>query len=286
MVKRGRGSNKPTPFVKWAGGKGQLLAQFEALFPADFDGYIEPFAGGGAVFFHLYNHGRLNGRATLSDSCWELMNCYRVIRDEVEALIAQLKRHELHRLSEEYFYEVRSWDRRPDFARRSAVERAARTIFLNRTCYNGLYRVNSRGQFNVPHGRYRNPVVCDEANLRAVSRALQGVELRDEGFERCVEWARPGDFVYLDPPYHPLSSTASFTAYTHDSFGPQDQERLAAVFRRLDARGCRVMLSNSRTPFVCELYAGYRQKIVTARRPINSRASGRGEIEEIVVLNW
>ncbi len=273
-------------FVKWAGGKSQLLEQFGPLFPARFNRYIEPFVGGGAVFFHLYNQGRIGNGAILNDLNQELMNCYEVIRDRVEELIEELRRHEPHKTEKSYFYEIRGWDRKPGFKERSPVEQAARTIFLNRTCYNGLYRVNSRSQFNVPFGSYKNPTICDEDNLRAVSQALQGVELRSEDFERCVEWAGPGDFLYLDPPYHPLSDTASFTSYTSDDFGEDDQRRLAEVFRQLDQKGCIVMLSNSYTPLIKELYADYRREIVNAIRAISCKGDGRGSIPEFVILNY
>ena len=275
-----------TPFVKWAGGKSQLLEQFEPLFPAQFKKYIEPFVGGGAVFFHLYNQGRIGDGVILNDLNEELMNCYKVIRDQVDELIQELRRHEPHKTEKSYFYKIRSWDRKPDFKERNPVERAARTIFLNRTCYNGLYRVNSRGQFNVPFGSYKNPTICDEDNLRAVSQALQGVELRSEDFEHCVKWAGPGDFLYLDPPYYPLSETASFTSYTRDDFGKADQIRLAEVFRKLDRKGCLVMLSNSYTSFVRQLYADYRQVVVTATRAISCRGDGRSAIPELVILNY
>lgn len=275
-----------TPFVKWAGGKGQLLEQFEPFFPARFHRYVEPFVGGGAVFFHIYNQGRIDDGVILNDLNEELMTCYEVIRDQVDELIEELRRHEAHKTDKSYFYEVRRWDRKPGFNERSSVERAARTIFLNRTCYNGLYRVNSRGQFNVPFGSYKNPTICDEDNLRAVSQVLQRVELRSEDFGRCVEWAGPGDFLYLDPPYHPLSETASFTSYTKDDFGEADQTRLATVFSQLDEMGCQVMLSNSYTPLIRELYDGYRQEVVTAIRAISCKGDGRGGIRELVVLNY
>lgn len=276
------------PFVKWAGGKGQLLGQFEPLFPLHFNRYVEPFVGGGAVFFRLYNQGRIGDGAILNDLNEELMTCYEVIRDRVADLIEELRRHESYKTDKDYFYKVRGWDRKPDFHERSSVERAARTILLNRTCYNGLYRVNSRGQFNVPFGSYKNPTICDEDNLRAVSQALQGVELYSEDFEECVDWAEPGDFVYLDPPYHPLSETASFTSYTRDDFEKADQIRLEEVFHQLDEIGCLVMLSNSDTPFIRKLYDGYgyRRKEVIARRAISCKGDGRGGVSELVVLNY
>jgi DNA adenine methylase len=276
----------PSPFVKWAGGKGQLLSQFEPFVPARFERYIEPFVGGGAVFFHLHTLGRLAGKTiVLMDHLEELITCYRVVQTQVEALLTELERHEPYKQDPQYFYQMRAWDREPGYGQRSDVERAARTLFLNHTCYNGLYRVNRRGQFNVPFGRYRNPTIADAGNLRAVSQALQGVALLAGDFTRCREWAGPGDFVYLDPPYHPLSATASFTSYTSANFGLADQQRLAGLFRELDRRGCQVMLSNSCTDLVCQLYAGYEQIPVQAIRAISSKGNERGAIHELLVMN-
>ncbi len=284
--KRPASEQPPSPFVKWAGGKGQLLAQFAPYFPARFRQYIEPFVGGGAVFFYLYNQGWLAGRSVvLIDRLEELINCYTVIQNQVADLIAELQRHEPHKREQSYFYEIRNWDRDPGYHRRSDVERAARFLFLNHTCYNGLYRVNRRGWFNVPFGRYRNPTLGDADNLRAVSRALQGVRLLTGDFERCLEFAAAGDFVYLDPPYHPLSDTASFTGYTAADFGTADQRRLADLFRELDRRGCQVMLSNSCTGLIQELYAGYEQVRVQATRAIAARGDRRGAIPELLVMN-
>jgi DNA adenine methylase len=263
-----------------------LLSQFEPYFPNHFRGYVEPFVGGGAVFFHLYQQGQLHGKpVVLMDRLDELINAYRVIQGHVEDLIEELQRHEPHKLDADYFYEVRKWDRAPDWSRRSKVEQAARFIFLNHTCYNGLYRVNRRGLFNVPFGRYRNPTICDADNLRAVSRALQGVTLLSGDFERCLDFAESGDLIYLDPPYHPLSDTAHFTSYTSDDFGIEDQRRLADLFRELDHRGCSVMLSNSYTGLIRELYDGYEQVQVRAVRAISSKGNKRGAIPELLVVN-
>ena len=278
---------KPSPVVKWAGGKSRLLAQFEPFFPAQFRRYVEPFVGGAAVFFHLFRQGRLAGSdALLVDSLEELISCYRVVQSRVEDLIAELQRHEPHKHDGAYFYQVRAWDRAPGYAQRDEIERAARFLFLNRTCYNGLYRVNRRGEFNVPFGRYDNPNVCPAGNLRAASRALQGVTLLAGDFTRCLETAAPGDFVYLDPPYDPLSDTANFTSYTSKDFGAGDQRRLADLFRELDRRGCQVMLSNSSTHLIRELYGGYRQVVVQANRVISSKANARGAIPELLVMNY
>jgi DNA adenine methylase len=214
------------------------------------------------------------------------MNCYKVIREHVEKLIEELRRHEPHKTDEDYFYKIRRWDRQPSFDERSSVERAARIIFLNRTCYNGLYRVNSKGQFNVPFGRYKNPRICDEKKLRAVSQALQEVELYSDDFEKCLDNTKRGDFVYLDPPYHPLSETSSFTSYTKEDFTEEDQMRLADAYAHLDEKGCLVMLSNSYTSFIRDLYNEYTQEPVGARRAINSNGDKRNEISELVILNY
>lgn len=276
----------PSPFIKWAGGKTQLIPQYESYFPARFGRYIEPFVGGGAIFFYLRRQGRLAGKpAILMDHLEELINCYRVIQNDLECLLKELKQHENHKLSRDYFYEVRDWDRQPGYVQRSDVQRAARFIFLNHTCYNGLYRVNRRGQFNVPMGRHRNPTIRNVENLRAVGDALQDVSLLVDDFERCLELAQPGDLIYLDPPYQPLPDTPSFTSYTSTDFDTHDQQRLAVLFRELDRRGCQVMLSNSSTDLIRELYADYQQIPVHATRAISSKGDERGSIPELLVVN-
>jgi DNA adenine methylase len=273
------------PFLKWAGGKSQLLYQYEPYFPKDhMRGYYEPFVGSGAVFFHL--RGReLFETYYLSEINVELLNCYRIVRDRVEDLIKLLAEHKT-RHNHEYYYFVRNRDRDSMWSHASPVERAARMIYLNKTCYNGLWRVNQQGHFNVPMGRYKNPDIVNEDRLRAASRALQGVELAAEDFELVIRRASHGDFVYFDPPYFPLSETSNFTSYARDDFGEYEQRKLALVFSEMDRRGCRVMLSNSDTPFVRELYQNYRIETVTARRVINSAKSKRGAISEVVVLNY
>lgn len=274
------------PFLKWAGGKSSLLTQYEAIFPAGGVGtYYEPFVGSGAVFFHLRNRGLVRG-ARLSDINAELINIYCVVRDQPDALIERLAHHRRHH-SRWYYYHLRERDREPGWAQSAGrVERAARMLYLNKTCYNGLWRVNSRGEFNVPMGRYNSPRILDEPRLRAASRALQRVDLAAVPFDEAVEEAGPGSFVYFDPPYVPLSATSSFTSYTAGGFGYEEQGRLAAVFRALDRRGARVMLSNSDHPLVHDLYRGFRIERVRARRHINSRANGRGAISEVVVVNY
>lgn len=262
------------PFFKWAGGKGQLLQQYSPLLPTRWRTYFEPFLGGGAVFFHLQSRP-----AVLSDVNEELINAYAVVRDKVDELIAALR---VHRNERAYYYSVRAW--KPETL--PPVERAARLIFLNRTCFNGLYRVNKKGEFNVPFGRYLNPTICDEPGLRAASLALRGIEIRVADFEEALERAQEGDFAYLDPPYNPLSVTSSFTAYAENGFGEEEQRRLASVYKHLDRRGAILMLSNSASELVRALYSAFRVVEVTARRPINSKAGGRGAIPELVILNY
>lgn len=265
----------PEPFLKWAGGKRQLLQQFARFLPlrGSYPTYHEPFVGGGAVFFHLRPP-----RAILSDTNEDLLECYEVIRQDVEAVIAQLQGY---RNEADFYYRMRANDPR----KLSPPQRVARMIYLNRTCYNGLYRVNRGGQFNVPFGRYKNPVLCNAANLRAVATALAGVTLRIQPFHAVLDAARSRDFVYFDPPYQPLSATSYFTGYTRDSFDEDDQRRLANVFRQLAAKGCQVMLSNSDTPFIRRLYKGFRIEQVLATRAINSKAQRRGKIPEVLVRN-
>ena len=272
---------KAKPFLKWAGGKGQLLRQYEPLFPDKFNSYLEPFVGGGVVFFHLFSTGRLdNGkRIILIDSNEELINCYEVIKENVESLISILSGPKFVNKKDVY-YKIRSEEPK------DKVERAARTIYLNKTCFNGLYRVNSRGKFNVPFGGYKNPLICNKENLRAVSRTLQYVNIKLDDFTVCLNFARKDDFIYFDPPYQPLSQTASFTGYTKDLFREADQERLLDVFRKLGKKGCKVMISNSDTKFVRKLYKGYRIETVFAKRAINCKPSGRGKITELVILNY
>jgi len=268
---------KPTPFLKWAGGKSQLLVQMKPHFPSVFERYYEPFIGGGAVFFHL-----LPEKATLSDSNDGLMNVYRVIQKEPSELMKALDEHHIHRRSKEYYYRIRALN--PDEL--SHMERAARTVFLNKTCYNGLYRVNSEGKFNVPFGKYKNPSLYNRDNILSVSTALKGKALKTADYRDVCEEARKGDFIYLDPPYQPLSKTASFTSYTKEAFGEKEQEELASVFMKLDKRRCRVMLSNSSTGIIRSLYDGYHIESMKATRAINCKASGRKAIEELLIMNY
>jgi DNA adenine methylase len=271
------------PFLKWVGGKQQLLGQFEDFLTIDIKRYLEPFIGGGAVFFHFWNTGRLPKNVFLLDNNEELINTYRVVRDQVDALIEQLTIHK-RRHNQSYYYKIRDLDRRP--VNLTEVERAARTIYLNRTCYNGLYRVNSRGQFNVPIGSYKEPQIVYEETLKAASTALQSKTIASGDFRKVVELAKAGDFFYFDPPYDPVSKTASFTSYTSANFSDDDQRDLAQVFAQLTDMKCRCMLSNSYTPFILELYRNFRIEVVQAKRAVNSNGNGRGQISEVVVLNY
>lgn len=264
-----------------------MLSQLLPLFPVtgSYKRYKEPFVGGGAVFFALKAAGALKNVAVeLADNNSLLVRTFEVIRSETGALVLALKRHvELH--SEEHYYAVRKLDRDPDW-KPTKIELAARYLYMNKTGYNGLHRVNRKGQNNVPFGSYENPTICDEENLRAVASALRGVSIVYSDFEEIVKWAGPGDFVYLDSPYAPLSATSSFTAYTADGFGLEDQQRLAAAYRAADTRGAKLVLSNSDCPLVRELYKGYRIEQVQANRAINSKGGKRGKIPEVVVLNY
>lgn len=265
------------PFVKWAGGKKQLLPELAAAIPAKFNSYHEPFVGGGALLFSLYNKGLLN-KFYIYDYNDELTNAYRVVKSNVNALVSELS-SDYYQPSEKRFYEIRQSS--PD----DRVKRAARFIYLNKTAFNGLYRVNSRGWFNVPFGKYKNPRILDEDNLRAVSAALQKDEIITGDFTEVLNHAKKGDFVYFDPPYNPLSKTSSFTSYTADDFSEEDHVRLAETVKILDKRGCHVVVSNSETPFIKELYRDYQITTVTARRMINCKGDGRGKINELLISN-
>jgi DNA adenine methylase len=267
---------KARPFIKWAGGKSRLLPILSRHFPQreNIRGYFEPFLGGAAVFFHLGHP-----RSFLSDGNRDLVELYQVVQREVEGLIQSLR---IHTYDRDYYYHIRSQDP----AALTPVQRAARLIFLNKTCFNGLYRVNSRGQFNVPFGRYRNPLICDAPGLRAANAALQCAEISIGDFESVLDRAGRGDFVYFDPPYHPVNRTSNFTSYTTVRFDEREQRRLAGVFSRLAERGCFAMLSNSDTPLIRDLYQRFNIRTIRADRAINSRPEGRGKITELLILNY
>ncbi|MFO0566189.1 MAG: DNA adenine methylase [Polyangiaceae bacterium] len=262
------------PVLKWAGGKKQLLPQILRRLPAEIETYYEPFVGGGAVFFALAREERFR-RAVIGDRNPDLIAVYRAIQEDVEGVIRVLRRF---RHTESEYYRIRA------LAPRKLVERAARTIYLNKTGYNGLYRVNRAGEFNVPFGRYKSPNICDERNLRAASSALAQVEIVVADFEEVCARAASGDAVYLDPPYVPLSKTSNFTAYDRHPFGAPEHARLARVFGALQKRGVHALLSNSDTPETRALYREFSLRRVPVARPINCRADARGTIHEILVV--
>ena len=272
----------PRPFLKWVGGKGQLLDKLlEQVDRAKtFRRYHEPFVGGGALFFELVRTGRMpRAKALLSDNNANLIAAYEGVRDDVERVIALLLDH-ARKHSERHYYEVRA--RMP----KDTYEQAARIIYLNKTGYNGLYRENSKGLYNVPFGRYKNPAICNEENLRAASKALRRAKIETRHFASVLDYAEAGDLVYFDPPYHPVSRTASFTSYARGGFGEDSQRLLANVARELDRRGALVLLSNSMTPLVREIYAGLIIDEVFASRNVNSRADRRGKISEALIRNF
>ncbi|CAD5980349.1 Modification methylase DpnIIA [Planktothrix tepida] len=274
------------PFLKWAGGKRQLLPEICKYLPKNIGKttYYEPFLGGGALLFELQPK-----TAIVNDSNKELINCYRVIKDKVEELIEILKVHQAKN-SKEYYDYLRGIDRLKEYREYSDIQKAARIIYLNKTCYNGLFRVNSKGHFNVPFGRYKNPNILDEAVLRGVNDYFNQntVTFLNVDFAEAVKDAKKGDFVYFDPPYDPVSNTASFTGYDINGFNQNEQRRLKQVVDELTEKGCHVMLSNSATDFILDLYKDYQEtiKTVSATRSINSNALKRGKIDEVLVLNY
>jgi DNA adenine methylase len=278
---RQNGRRVPRPFLKWAGGKGQLLEDLLARVQAakPFGRYHEPFLGGGALFFEMVRRDELDHRARLSDNNPNLIEAYMGLKEDVEDVISLLKKHK-ERHSEEYYYKVRAG------VPEGMLERAARVIYLNKTCYNGLYRENQSGEFNVPCGRYKNPSICDEENLRAVALALKNARVEARRFATVLDAAKPGDLVYFDPPYHPLSKTSSFTGYEKTGFNEDSQRALAEVYKKLVAMDVKVLLSNSMTPLVQELYRDFSIDEVYAKRSVNSRADRRGKICEALVRNF
>jgi DNA adenine methylase len=276
---------KPQPFLKWVGGKAQLLAQFDEFFPTEINRYFEPFIGGGAVFFHL-KHRFPKLKAFLRDINPELINAYLAVRDYPRELMRRLDQHadEFKTKGDDYFYLVRAQHYLAGDERK-IVERAARMIFLNKTCFNGLWRVNARGEFNVPVGSNKNANLYDEENIIAASRALDGVHLAVQDFRETLNQTKSGDFAYIDPPYVPVSLTASFTAYAKEDFGVEEQNELHAVCASAAARGVRLMLSNSDVPFIRKLYHDFCIHTVQARRMVNCDSSKRGAVNEVVVTN-
>jgi DNA adenine methylase len=298
------------PFLKWAGGKTQLLEQMKAFFPPELKRgeiklYIEPFLGSGAVFFHVAQGNYGVSKFYLFDINEELVLTYRTIKRDVSALIEELCKLEEQYLGREpddretFFYDQRKayneQRQKVDFQRfdKSWVDRTAKMIFLNRTCFNGLFRVSAKGYFNVPFGRYANPQICNRENLNQAARLLQRATIEHGDFETCKPLVNSNTFVYFDPPYRPISTTSSFTSYSKHEFGDNEQKRLAEFYSQLDAKGAKLMLSNSdpkngdaKDPFFEELYQGFNIKRVKANRMINADASKRGKISEILVMNY
>ena len=269
------------PFIKWVGWKRQLIAQFQELFPKEFNNYHEPFLGGWAVFFNIQKK-----QSFLSDVNGELINLYQVVQNYPQELIAFLESQEI---SKERFLEIRAWDREEKYLTEySIIERAGRFIYLNRLGFNGLYRVNGQGFFNVPYGKYTNPDIVQRDNILAASELLRktGAIIKHQSFEEVLKNAQKWDFVYFDPPYDTLSETANFTSYVKEDCGKELQYQLAEVCKKLHKKWVLFMLSNHNTPLIQELYQDFTQHIVKARRNVNSKGTGRGEIEEIVVVNY
>ena len=270
------------PFTKWTGGKRQLLPVIRELIPKTYNRYFEPFVGGGALFFDLAPKD-----AVINDFNAELINCYQQIKDNPQELIEILKVHQEYN-SKEYYLDLRSADRDERIDMMSEVQRAARILYMLRVNFNGLYRVNSKNQFNVPYGRYKNPKIVDEELISAISVYINNnhLEIKVGDFEKAIVDVRTGDFVYFDPPYIPLSETSAFTSYTHEGFSFADQVRLRDAFKRLSDTGAYVMLSNSSSALVEELYKDFNIHYVEATRTNGAKSSSRGKISEIIVTNY
>ena len=265
-------------FVKWAGGKKQLLKQFEPLLPKKIDKYIEPFVGGGAVFFFIQENFTPK-EIILCDYNKDLINLYKQIKSNVEKLIKELKKHRAKH-NKEYYYQIRKkFNKEKD-----PIKKAGYLLYLNKTCFNGLYRVNSNNEFNVPMGGYKNPSIFDEEKLRKVSKILKKVRLISGDFEKILKFVDKKSFVYFDPPYY--TENNGFTTYTKNNFDKEDQKRLAEFCKKLDKKGTKFMLSNSDTKFIKRLYKGFKKKTVSAKRMINCNAKGRGPVKEVVFRNY
>ena len=276
---------EPKPFVKWAGGKRQLLAELEKSFPKQFGTYFEPFLGGGAVLFDLLAK-KPNLKCSVSDLNSDLVLAYVTIRDKLGRLIESLENHSknYHKDSTGYYYEVRKQEPK------SQIEKVSRLLFLNKTCFNGLYRVNSKGKFNVPLGRYTNPNIVNRENLTTVSKFLQSdkIKISCRDFESILNDAKKGDFVYFDPPYQPVSDTANFTSYTHRDFTEDDLQRLADLANQLNSKGSHVLLSNSNTKIVKKIFSSKKWKVkeIAVNRAINSNSQKRTGHKEVLIKNY
>ena len=268
------------PFLKWAGGKRQLLTEIRKYLPKNFTTYYEPFLGGGAVLFDLQP-----SKAIVNDINSDIINVYNVIKNDLDELIEDLG---THKNEHDYFYYIRELDRADNFNEMSKIKKASRIIFLNKTCYNGLFRVNSQGQFNVPFGKYKKPNIVNEITLKSISNYLNknNITILNTDFVDSVKNIRKNGFVYFDPPYDPISDSSSFTGYTLNGFDKEEQIRLKKLCDRLDNKGCKFLLSNSATPFILDLYKDYEIIMVKASRTINSIGSGRGKIDEVLVKNY
>lgn len=272
------------PFVKWAGGKTQLLDRIRELMPKEYNHYYEPFIGGGALLFSVAPKN-----FTINDFNSELVQAYKCFtnEDDFKKLVERLDYHQKHH-SEEYYYEVREMDKYSDFLNLPAYERAARMIYLNKSCFNGLYRVNSKGFFNVPSGKKRKVVCYEKENLEKIRKFFSNsrFEILNGDFQNAVKNVRHGDFVYFDPPYDTWEDKNSFTSYAKSPFGKEEQKRLANVYKALSDEGAFVMLSNHNTEYIRELYKDFHIHVVEAKRMINSKASGRGNVEEVIITNY
>ena len=275
------------PFVKWVGGKRGLLSQIIPLLPEKFNNYFEPFVGGGALFFELYSKGLLkNKEVFLFDINSELINAYNVVKKYPTKLINELETLKQNH-SKEFYYEIRAWDRENDFLQRSDIQRASRFIYLNKTCFNGLYRVNKNNQNNVPMGSYKNPNICDYEAILSASNALQNANILNVSYKEVLKYASKNDLVYFDPPYYPLTQTASFTSYSEFEFLEKEQIELYEVFKSLSQKGCKVVQSNSDSQFINDLYHEYKiYEIILANRNINSKISQRGKIQELLIRSY
>lgn len=268
------------PIIKWAGGKRQLLGEILPLFPEKYERYIEPFIGGGAVLF-----AHAPRTAIVNDLNSELINLYTVIKSDSDSLISVLS---TYKNEKEFFYEIRNQDREKDFKKKSRVERAARFIFLNRTCFNGLYRVNSRGEFNVPYGKYKSPIICNKELIKEISKYFNenDISFYNVDFEEIIKKSKQGDFIYLDPPYDPISETSSFTAYDKNGFDKEEQLRLRDALKEADERCVKWLLSNSATDFIKDIYNDWNVVEIDANRNINSKGDKRGKVKEVLIKNY
>lgn len=263
-----------------------LLLQIIPLLPKEFNNYFEPFVGGGALFFELQKQGKLNSKKVyLFDINSELINTYQVVKNTPERLINELKRFKEEH-SKEFYYEIRAWDREDDFLEKSELLRATRFIYLNKTCFNGLYRVNKKNQNNVPIGSYKNPNICDIETIYGASNALQNATILNASYKEVLKYATKNDLVYFDPPYYPLTQTSSFTSYSEFEFLENEQFELFEVFDELGSHGINVVHSNSDTQFIKDLYAKYHIEQIRANRFINSKSSGRGKISEVLIRSF